>query len=289
MEECKICKIYIDKDKDSVRKHKNSSFHKSNLKRRERKIDAEKRKLRGINAQIGKPFKKKKVYEHVEKKTGFELLDNNVEMTTEHNEVDYEKFNVGDEQVLGQYEVEGKVYFQGDFHEDLLRVGTFCEAFSEDDWRKARIHRIEERLKMIHSGGSFIRRVYFVFIFPEQTTEVHNIVMKEADVRETSPEDIRIEAPGPPEGEIPIEKADAIGGLQYEEAQWETVVKREEKPADSLVKLEETVDNLIEAEKQQQYKGFNIKLGGEEVSVQSTVSRRVSKPVAFKKRKKRNR
>ena len=71
--------------------------------------------------------------------------------------------------ILGQYEVDGQVYLQGDYHCDILVPGTTCQAISskDDDWRSARISQV--RASRNPEKNEIVRKYDVVFDNDETT------------------------------------------------------------------------------------------------------------------------
>jgi len=171
---CKVCRTFIQPDARSIQRHETGNRHKNNLLRQQKAREACKllqdrqqaaadRELARLDEIVGSstPHVRQTrtpdlgiAPSRTSKGDGMEELRTRAEeRVKEYLEEDEEEYDVFPDEVLGQYSINGVVYLDGRFHEDLLKPAMNCEAVRltdaggemEEMWEKARITFVQVR------------------------------------------------------------------------------------------------------------------------------------------------
>ena len=71
--------------------------------------------------------------------------------------------------ILGQYEIDGQLYLQGDYHEESLLLGTSCQGMHpiHDEWRDG---RIEDTKEVVVESTNKTARKYLVWFASDESS-----------------------------------------------------------------------------------------------------------------------
>lgn len=257
------------------------------------------------------------------------------EAVEEEEEEEDQPLDIARDDVLGQYSLElfdssdeltgSATYLQGDWHEDLLKPGFEVEAFvtipsGEEDWKKARIERVEYRVKQIKSleaaeeedpqvryrkrrmlvvsltrnaetAGETSKKLFTVssvnvrIVAPEGPKERLKSTEKAENEKRKFKESWTTVIPSKTDFEILTDTAEETTMLQ------EAHVKKEE--SDSLGAMTVMADKA-DGKRSTNYKGFELDFGEDATDIdlpniddQTESFKETVKPVKFKKRRRR--
>lgn len=170
-----------------------------------------------------------------------------------------EEEEVDPEEVLGQYTLDGALFVQGNWHEDLLVSGTECEVFidnkyifNEEDveWRPAEVAQVQVKtIKFKDASGDVKNRSIRAYTVKVRRSDGSELVLP------IDPKEIRLRAPKPPVNPPTAAEQAAIEKTELEgvkDAGWSTVsvsmVPAEEDIIESKVKLEDGIARPVKVE-----------------------------------------
>lgn len=105
---CPLCKTFIQNDLKSIRNHEEGLRHLGVVKRRLNQAARVKDFAAGASTSTTSRY------------SSAQFSSSSTSATEK------EPITVRDDEILGQYSVRGTVYFQGEYHEDLLTVSSSC-------------------------------------------------------------------------------------------------------------------------------------------------------------------
>ena len=197
----------------------------------------------------------KKMFRKGGRKEGGEVGGGEAEDVGEEEEEEEEE-EVDPDEVLGQYTLDDTLFLQGNWHEDLLVVGTVCEVFidnqyifNEEDveWRPAEVAEVQVKTVKHKDAAGDVKnmslRAYKVKVHRADGSEL---------VLPIDPKEIRLRAPKPPE-QLPTaeeEKQIELAELQgMKDPGWSTVsVSVVDEEAGHVVKLEDGGEGQVKVE-----------------------------------------
>lgn len=260
---CKQCGCWLQGDEKSIRLHESQWRHKNRVQAIIRKGKREKFKKQKeqekLQRELDRISNAAEVAVGIKTKQNQKFDDKNIQQQQTNDEINqaqnfYEEIDEIDQvvepgEILGQYTMDGVLFLQGNWHEDLLVDGTPCEAIIVDDddndhddddgWKSGYVNNVS-----VIREGIKIKRNYWLMLQGETKPRLVN------------PRDIRLRAPKPPPIESKEEK-DAADG-------WETIAVRvtNETTTESNIKQEEPnqlkiSNNNDDPEEQDAYTTFN--------------------------------
>lgn len=166
---CKICNCWTQGDLISIQRHDKSNRHRRSVARLQRSSEKQKLSEIRINREIeritqvagNKCFGVSKLVEDSITRfkpyqdTAFQPEEyfhvDDIEQKSIDSDDDLSGFELGEDEIPGQYivyepddikEERGKVYLQGKWHQDLIKIGAQCEVYLDDAWKNAQIEEL---------------------------------------------------------------------------------------------------------------------------------------------------